>query len=846
MLALEAELEFASPEDRAGLLERLADLRSDARRDGPCEGAEARDSAYALVRADLALAELGPELTGLEPAVLYAEARDAAQCLGDGSTRAHVEWRRALRAVRRGELPRAEALLRAALDELDEHRGMEPVLQVELAELLRSRGEAAEASALLERAEAGLRDLSDGYAVHRATRCALLGARGQLWLDVGLPDLAAPDFAAEEALATELGDLALYASAQLHGVHLELALEDYAAALARVEAFEAAEWSAWVDARTRALLALRAGLAASELARSGEAAGDVARGWVEPALAAGALGHREAALGRVALLDLALRAGELAEAAALASAAREEVQAATRAGEVPTQIAARLAAYEAELALERGDGAEVLRSAAERLDVCIDGLFERWRRTPLRPRGLGFLHYGSRRHVLGARTRLHLALEGPEAGARSALALWLRAQALGSLGRRLDVRVPSVEEVTRFLDKRVALVYLPGPDRSHLLVLARGQVRHALLPPTVELDRRISAFVSEVLRSPAALTPDGRADRARRLAVDGEALAEALLPAIARDALTASDALTLVGIEGLGYVPFEALPVGEGGELGLSTAVDYLASLPLGVHLAARARDVARLTGPLIVADPPLAARASGPLAALEPLGLRLSTIEAWDGGAATVLLGEAASREGLRAGLEARPRLLDLFTHGTYDPERGAGLLLAPAAGGQDILWCADAEGLAAPPRVILSACGAARGPRRRGDDGLAHLAGAFLFAGARVVLSSPADLELASTLERDGVLHRELARGASPAEALRAARVELARREAFADPFYRCLVHAHGLGQEGVRARIRPASSALVYISTGMAGLLALRALRRRRRRRLTGSSGSAVRSP
>ena len=45
----------------------------------------------------------------------------------------------------------------------------------------------------------------------------------------------------------------------------------------------------------------------------------------------------------------------------------------------------------------------------------------------------------------------------------------------------------------------------------------------------------------------------------------------------------------LVGLDLLGWTPFECLPLSPGRSIGLEKAVDWLPSLALGVHFAKRA-----------------------------------------------------------------------------------------------------------------------------------------------------------------------------------------------------------------------------------------------------------------
>ena len=109
-----------------------------------------------------------------------------------------------------------------------------------------------------------------------------------------------------------------------------------------------------------------------------------------------------------------------------------------------------------------------------------------------------------------------------------------------------------------------------------------------------------------------------------------------------------------------------------------------------------------------------------------------------------------------------------------------------------------ADVQAIDVPELVILSACGAARSPFRRGEDGVDHLGGAFLNAGARAVVLSHQDIEVESTVRMMGVFHTRLRAGDSPARALLEARRSLADDSGFDHPFFHSLIHVTGLGFE------------------------------------------------
>ncbi len=74
----------------------------------------------------------------------------------------------------------------------------------------------------------------------------------------------------------------------------------------------------------------------------------------------------------------------------------------------------------------------------------------------------------------------------------------------------------------------------------------------------------------------------------------------------------------------------------------------------------------------------------------------------------------------------------------------------------------------------VTISACRSA-GARIYAGEGLVGLTWAFLEAGAKNVIAGLWDVDDRSTAELAGRLYAEIARGAAPADALRAAKLEL-----------------------------------------------------------------------
>jgi CHAT domain-containing protein len=120
---------------------------------------------------------------------------------------------------------------------------------------------------------------------------------------------------------------------------------------------------------------------------------------------------------------------------------------------------------------------------------------------------------------------------------------------------------------------------------------------------------------------------------------------------------------------------------------------------------------------------------------------------------------------------------VIHFAAHGRSSSE-SAVLMLAPAKGSSGVVDASTLARLRLSDHaiVVLATCGSARGPVRR-SEGTLSIAHAFLQAGAAAVISTLwpiSDSDAAVFFPR---LHRDLARGVPPAEALRIAQLECIR---------------------------------------------------------------------
>ncbi len=606
---------------------------------------------------------------------------------------------------------------------------------------------------------------------------SLAGERAQVWLEQGVIDLAAHHLDEERRLLPEDANDEVRAIHRLHEVDFYMSTADFEAAAQVCEAV--LKDRSTLRPTAAAVFDYSLGIALSEVARDDPSRASEGRALLEQALDSEALGATERFRAVLGLVDLALRVDDaalakerIAEATALLDELRgEDVQG------LLLEDESLLATYALRAARRYGDADEV-QAAHDALLEAYDLLLERWGATRLRKGGLGFLQFGTRRDV--AAELIDLAVES-EDGAERGLELLLRSQAMGTFARRFGLDAPELETIRAKLcgERSGFLVYLPAKEGTHVIAFDAESATHRKLATDRTIERLSRAFVRE-LRKPLRGFPDraSRDRQAKRVAKCGDALVEELLPDGLRERVRAWSAVTVVGGDLLHNVPFECLPWEAGALFGEALAVDSLPSLPLGMHLAERAvpdpEGGSRLA---LVATLAPGDDASGePVLAdesVEAVELTAEHAERWarhyPGGSVDLLLHDAATVDAVLGTDFSAVPASHFLVHGLYESDRERGSSLALTGG---LLRCDDVDGMRASRLVILSACHAALGPNRIGDDSLTHMGGAFLVAGARCVVLSRSELQLGPTLDLMDVFHRELAAGASPAEAMRAAR--------------------------------------------------------------------------
>ena len=294
---------------------------------------------------------------------------------------------------------------------------------------------------------------------------------------------------------------------------------------------------------------------------------------------------------------------------------------------------------------------------------------------------------------------------------------------------------------------RVLVCYLIRGDRLTGLIVGGGRAR------VVQLGA--AGMVAEI---------------ARRLLADLDAVAGRALPGRLETVIRASIQRHVGQLDEELLRPVEAL-LGSAGVVIVPTGI--LAALPWSMLPRLRARPVTVAPSATAwlnaaeLASPPGIRPVRGPLLVAGP---HLLHAEAELDGIAKLypdhrtLRGDEATVAAALAGLEGAP-MAHLAAHGHHEPDNGLFSRLDLADGP---LMVYDMQQLASLPRLItLSACDVGRAVVTPGDEYLGFTA-ALLHAGTACVVSSVTRVvhETAATVMT--AVHRSLATGASPAEAL------------------------------------------------------------------------------
>lgn len=686
----------------------------------------------------------------------------------------------------------AERVLTDAIEATTGDNETRVLLHLDLAELRNLRRESDAVLALTAKAEAmcaavpGLADAPD-------IRAPLLMARCQAWIDLGRTDRMAD-------LAAKLGELApslepdLRRDVALQRSNALLALQAWAL-------LESAARDALADRDLPPALSARwghrRGLALSEIARLDPARADAARRTLDEALQTQLLEEHEQDATHLTLADLDVRIGNSESAAAhLAEVAARR----GTSGPIDVEQRATFEALAVEVAFATHAAPSELDALRARSRAALTALREDWLLRPLVPGGQGFLLFGAPSLLLGQYARLEMALEGEQVGVERALAAIALLQSAGTVARTLDLGEIDAQRLRAELlyDDATLIAILPNSLRTHVFVLGPKIAFPAEAAPLERLEVLRGELTSTLYRAPVA----GQTGRAAQLDAASASLRDGLLDGRVIAELQARPVLFVVGADLMGGLPIEALDLGSGRPFGADCGIAHAPSLPLAIELAARSRAPVP-DGPwdaVVFGAPEHSDSVRERWPRIRSFSLDETSLrglgEGFDPARVRVLAGPEATLAGLQSLDLGSARLLQVVTHGVFDPLRDepAGIVVSSGGGSRDVAWYADLRALRAPRVVALWACGTQRGPSRLGDDTASHLGGAFCDAGVCTVLVSRADLALDPVLRMARRVARGLAGREAQVESLRAARAELAADPKTADPFYCATVVLYG----------------------------------------------------
>ena len=818
----------------------LEALPGDERDPSGAEMERVRDALRALSQlegvfeSERARTELGPRCVYLaslpsgewselvDPLEFLDLARIWSDAAGDELTGGSAESLRGELLLERGELSACIQGLSASLERWPELPELRPRMRFLLADALRMSTRYGDCLQELQRARADL--LSEfeaesfGYWQH-LDWMEIHSIRSAAELALGLPDLAQSSLEqatqAAEILARDFDDPSSLVVCLIRKCDAAILSEDYQAVY---EAYDAGRALGALHPSYEAQLLCARAAALEKQSRVDPGLLEEARAELARAIAHAGVGRFGRCTVQLLLAEASLRAQdpEAAEGAleeverSLASISDEDAG-----SDAVALLWARLSSLRARAFLGQSAPANASGPALlDELQTRYDAFLEAWGRTPVRAGGIGFLHMSVRRQVLGDLIALHASQDS----AHAALVPLLRAHELGSLARRRELRAPSTQPELCALAPADGglLVYLPAPARSHLFAIRPSGLRHYVLPRQEELiprGRRLRGLLAN------APTPGREQEQLNAIDALASELSELLLPTELRSELDSWHSLGIVGADQLGRLPFEILPGADGARLGLRHALYHLPSLPVAAWLTERAQDSSLAPASDLLLIAATEERESGePPIAFDPEagGARLSAP-----------YGSSTVRTGARAWIDAdelrAASVLQLVAHGValLDRERPAALALAPrsAEAESGLVHSSELERLPLPPLVVFASCGAASGPPRLGDDGVADLGGAALLAGARCTILPPGPVGYSSTEDLLSVFHTELAQGQSPAEAMRRARAELAARPGWEHPYHYALLQVVGAGDRPLFVERRtPWGTRVGY---GLAGL-------------------------
>lgn len=318
--------------------------------------------------------------------------------------------------------------------------------------------------------------------------------------------------------------------------------------------------------------------------------------------------------------------------------------------------------------------------------------------------------------------------------------------------------------------------YWLGDRQSYLWVITGEHIRNYALPGAESIRSLTEAYRSSVLgqRNPLESAGD-----------TGRQLYQTLLAPLEKD-LCPGCRVILVPDQNLYSINFESLPAGEGAgsfwiekaNVEIAPSLEYLQDSPGQPRPAGK--------GLLVMGDPtPVLAE----FPKLDYAGREIDSVRSTVGGSgAKILRGPEARADSYAKAQPGDFEFIHFSAHATANTQSPLdSAVILSGTPDRCRLFARDVMSVPLKAQLVtISACRSA-GARTYAGEGLVGFAWAFLRAGARNVIAGLWDVNDRSTAQLMSSLYAELARGATPADALRAAKLGLIHGGgSYAKPYY------------------------------------------------------------
>ncbi len=344
------------------------------------------------------------------------------------------------------------------------------------------------------------------------------------------------------------------------------------------------------------------------------------------------------------------------------------------------------------------------------------------------------------------------------------------------------VQLDALRETMR--DDELIVEYVLADPASFAVVISKDSIRIQKLASKATIDGLAQRFHGELKNKESAAAPSG------------VTLASELLRPIRE--ISNSKRVIFVPDEILHLTPFDALPSGRTGYLGNQKIISVAPSATV-LQLIRTNRKVETRTASLLAVGN-VAYPASGPspnttretrgmfdatgsaITALPSTADEIAAISAVAGPRTVVLEGRAATEKALKSQPLRSFSILHLAVHGVADskfPDRSALVFGSDAAAHEDgLLQVREIESLPLNADLVtLSACDTGAG-RIQGQEGVANIVRAFLYAGSRSIVSTLWEVDDTFTAALMKRFYANLAAGRDVSDALRLAKLEMRRR--------------------------------------------------------------------